>query len=252
MELTDRTEARTCFIAAPIETDLTSVLRSLTAKGIQYRRADWFDFGVTPSSLKSAIRDCDFMCIFSPVTPPPNLWFELGIAIGLGKPIFIVASQDFLVTSTLRFVSFVSADQWKEEIVEPHLEAFLKTLPSRRFAESRKKRPLKRLDFKRERREIENLDQQTLLGSESFIADLFRKAGMSVTDAPLRDFGADMAVWSPAIKRRFGDPILVEVKRASAPADHQWGINRLSELVKAGRGSAGVYIASTSINIWPA
>jgi len=183
------------------------------------------------------------------VVPPANLWFEVGLAIGLEKPIFVVAQQDFLLHSTYLHASFVSATEWKADVVEPHLEAFLKTLPVKRFPEARTKpRPSRRIDFADERKQAELLATKTEAESlENLVEKLFRKARLSVTTSPLEDFGADMAVWSPAIKRKFGEPILVEVKRSLALTDYQWGIERLSDLVKRGRGSAGVYVTLSTV-----
>lgn len=253
MAMMDSFEGRTCFVAAPIETDLSPVIASLIQRGIKCNQANWFDLRLTPASLKNAIRRSDFVCVFSPVAPPDNLWFEVGLVIGLGKPIFMVAPQDFLMHSALSSMSFVGASEWNSDVVEPHLDAFLRTLPRRRSTESRKKRRLsKPVDYSDEREQIESFVEKSEAELETFVENLFRKAGLNVTTAPLKDFGADMAVWSPSIKENFGDPILVEVKRLSALVDHSWGIERLSDLVKSGRASAAIYLTIAPIEQDPA
>ncbi|MGH9715827.1 MAG: restriction endonuclease [Candidatus Acidiferrales bacterium] len=244
MNTVDVSKEWTCYVTAPIETDIHRVVESLTRMGVVARRPEWLDIGVTPGSLRTAMRGSDFVCAFSPKEPTPNLWFELGLAIGLGIPIFLVAGQDFLALSRPRHMGFVSTSDWKPGVVEPHLEAFLKTLPARRPRGNKAERkPARPLDIERERAALSS-PAEAINGrfAESLVEDLFRKAGFTVTSSPVEDFGADMAISSPEIMRQFGGPILVEVKRTAPMVDHPWGIRKLSELVKRGRAGAAMYI----------
>jgi hypothetical protein len=243
MLTTELFKGRTCFIAAPIDIDIAPVVRSLMGKGVKCQRVDWFDSGISPTSLRTSIRHSDFVLVFSPKEASPNLWFEVGLAIGLGKPIFLVAQQNFLLLSAFRSKSYVRASEWKAEVIEPHLEAFLRTLPVKRLPGSKARRPASHIDLGVERRQARLLTEKSESRHfEALVENLFRKAGLTVTTAPLDDFGADMAVWSPKIQRWLGDPILVEVKTRSTLVDHRRSIEKLSDLIKERRGSAGVYV----------
>jgi hypothetical protein len=243
---TNTKEGLTCFIVVPLENDISAVVSSMSRRGVKCRNFNWFDLGISPPLLRDALTNSDFVCVISPAPPPPNLWFELGVAVGLRKPIFMVAEEDFLNVSGFRFVTFVKGREWNPDVVEPHLDAFLQTLPPQHTARERgsRKRPdrLRRV-FDAERRQLQALATRPdgrLVAV--FVQSLFQKAQFNVTTAPLEDYGADMAVWSPEIRQKLGSPILVEIKASPLFHDHAWGIKRLSDLLVSGRGSVGVYV----------
>jgi hypothetical protein len=246
MNMIDPGRGRICFLAAPSDTDVSPVMKSLAGRGIESRRQDPFAWGTTLETITEVLSHADFVCVFSPNALPPNLLFEIGIAVGMRKPIFMVVGEIPPLPADLRSTSLVSANQWKPEIIEPHLDAFLGTLPKKNLSLRPKKRSgAGRLDFRPER---EQLSRDEGVASprefESFVASLFRKAGMNVTEAPLEDFGADIALTSPAIKRRFGNAILVECKGTHF-ADLPFAANKLAELIARGRGGAGLLITES-------
>jgi hypothetical protein len=172
--------------------------------------------------------------------------FEVGLAVGLNKPTIIIAPLEVELPTDLRAITVIRTDRWYPKVLEPHLEAFLSTLPSKLRRKPKRKLAFKRQqDYRPEREQLRNLKAEWS-GREfqEFVANLFRKAGFDVTTAPLSDFGADMAVWSPAIREQFGNPILVEVRQSRlAPANLLWPAENLAKLVNAGRGSAAVYVS---------
>ena len=236
---------RTCLIIAPIDLYLGDVIQFFSKNGVRSYSFDHFDSSLNPTDYTDELKQVDFVCVISPGLPTPNVWFGVGAAVALRKPLFVVANQDFVATAKMRSASFVGITDWNSEVVEPHLQAFLSTLSSKRVGKPKRKDSLTaHIDFKKERAELQAAAfQEERL--ESFVEHLFRKAGLSVTPAPFSDFGADMAVWSPGIKQHLGGPILVEVKRSSVLVDQQWGLQKLSELVGAGRGSAGIYLSAS-------
>jgi Restriction endonuclease len=249
MDRVNQPRGRICFVAVPFDTDASPVMKSLVNRGIECRRRDRFEWSTTLETLTELISEADFVCVFSPSVLPPNLLLEIGVAIGMRKPIFMVVAEDLPLPADLRSISFVSADQWKTEIIEPHLDAFLETLPKKNPSHSpTTKSAVGRLDLSHEREQLSRIEGEASPREfESFVATLFRKAGINVTASPLEDFGADLALSSPAIKRRFGNPILVELKRSRIGSDLSFAADRLAELIASGRGSAALLVTLGSV-----
>jgi hypothetical protein len=172
------------------------------------------------------------------------MFFELGLAIGLGKRIFVVAGESPQMPADLRSISYVISDEWNPRVIEPHLDAFLSTLPSKRPPkESKKGTQVARTDFNVERRRLANFSPNTTERELIiFVEELFRKASISVISSPIEDFGADFAILSPAIKRHFRNPILVEIKHSTQLSDPVFVLKRLNKLVESGRGSAALLL----------
>jgi hypothetical protein len=75
---------RTALIIASLHIDTADVSRSLLARNIETVRVNSYLFDST-EGLKETLRKCDFVCVYSPAGWSPNMFFELGLAIGLGK-----------------------------------------------------------------------------------------------------------------------------------------------------------------------
>jgi Restriction endonuclease len=244
--MVDRSAGRSCFITVPVDTDVAPVTRSLVSRGVECTRPDRFDWSTTLENITDLIREADFVCAYSPTTLPPNVMFEIGIAVGQGKPIFMVIGKNLPLPADLRSISFVSADRWIPDIIEPHLDAFLETLPKKNLQGLPvKKKPKGRFNFSRERDRLAHIvGASSPREFELFVAGLFRKAGINVTPSPFEDFGADLALSSPEIKRKFGNPILVEIKHSRLSPDPSFIANRLARLIASGRGSAALLVTA--------
>jgi len=239
-----------CFVTVAAATSISPVMKSLETRGIQLVWSDRFDWSTSLGPMKELIKESDFVCAFSPGVLSTNVIFEIGIAIGMGKPIFLVTGEGLSLPADLRSMSFIKANQWDDAILQPHLDAFLKTLPKKSRQTSQKKRSTQlRLDFSHERKQLDRFaNERTPREFESFVEDLFRKAGMNVTTSPIEDYGADFAVVSPEIKRRFGNAILVEVKYGPLRPDMAFVVNKLAELVERGRGSTGLVVTFDALS----
>lgn len=239
---------QTCLLIAPAKVDVTAVTKSLLDRELETVRVNSFMWDTT-GGLRSAIRECDFVCVFSPNEWTQSMLFEIGVAAGLGKRIFMVVGETPGVPADLRAMSYVVADQWNPNVIEPHLDAFLSTIPVRQSRRvPRKTRTGPRLDFSHDRRQLTKLaGSATPREMESFVEHLFRKASINVTTSPIQDFGADFALLSPAIKRQFKNPILVQVKHGGLKSDLRFAIRKLVGLVENGRGSAAILLTSIRV-----
>ncbi len=244
--------SRTCFIVASTNADLAPIRQVLASRAIDcITVGEIAEIGGSITSLISVIEDVDFVCvIFTQDETSTNTIFEAGIAFGLRKPTIILKGDivrlpfDFAAIGLAPFsVSNVSA-------LETHLGAFLRTLPSRQaHRKVRKVRSEKEKDI---RWAYEHLDafkkdlQTSPSEFEKFIMDLFRHWRYSVTAAPVKEFGADMALWSLDLKRKLGNPVLVEIKlsdRDRTITDQV--VKRLSNMIRAGQGSIGLVVVPT-------
>lgn len=77
---------------------------------------------------------------------------------------------------------------------------------------------------------------------ETFVAELFDRAGYAATRLPFEDYGVDVAVSSPKVRQDLGGPILVQVKSRFTPRASAETGGQLSRLIRSGRGSAGLLL----------
>jgi hypothetical protein len=232
-----------CFLAAPVHADTSQITNSLLQRNIAFTRINT-QVQDTAVLLRDTIQKCDFVCIFSPDAFSSNLIFEMGVAIGLGKRIFMVAAESAQVPVDLRAITYVIADRWTSNIIGPHLDAFLSTLPRKPAPKASKKTSSSpTLDFRKERRNLEEFGRNiNPINVERFVETLFRKAGINVVPSPIEDFGADFAIVSPSISHRFRNPILVEIKKSARLSDVVFAVEKLVALIDKGRGSAALLV----------
>lgn len=121
-----RLHHQTCLLIAPAKVDVTAVTKSLLDRRLELVRVNSFMWDTT-GGLRSTIRECDFVCVYSPDEWTQSMLFEIGVAAGLGKRIFMVVGESPAVPADLRAMSYVVADQWNPSVIEPHLDAFLST-----------------------------------------------------------------------------------------------------------------------------
>jgi len=243
-----RLHLQTCLLIAPAKVDVAAVTKSLLDRRLELVRVNSFMWDTT-GGLRSAIRECDFVCVYSPDEWTQSMLFEIGVAAGLGKRIFMVVSETPAVPADLRAMSYVVAERWNPSVIEPHLDAFLSTIPVRQSQRVLRKVSIRpRRDFSQERMQLAKLVVSASPRElESFVEALFRKASMNVTASPIQDFGADFAIVSPAIKRQFKKPILVEVKHGGLQSDLNLAVRKLVNLIAKGRGSAALLVTSGRI-----
>ena len=77
---------------------------------------------------------------------------------------------------------------------------------------------------------------------EDFVAELFHRAGYTVTKSPFPEHVVDVAVSSPKVRQDLGGPILVQVKSRFTGATSVEAGRQLSQLIQTGRGSAGLLL----------
>jgi hypothetical protein len=245
--------SRTCFVVAAHNADIGAVKQALERKAIScVTVGDIADIGRSLDSLLAVIKDCDFACVlFTDADPLANVMFEAGLALGLGKPTLIITTGEPRLPFDLGSVSVARLEGSRSSALDAHLDAFLRTVPQKSAKRKARKRrsgndadtawALDRLTF------FETAPNRiaAAFDFERFVEELFERWGYSVTSAPGPDYGADMAVWSADVKRKLGNPILVEVKMSHVDqqtVDHVAG--RLTRMIRDGQGSMALLVSS--------
>jgi hypothetical protein len=248
-------EHLTCFIAAEHGVERTQLRRRLEDRQVTCFSLDReLSSGGATVSVQSLIQRSDFVAGIFPPTPAPNVTFELGVALGLGKPLLLFAHRSSPVPFDLTAVNILQIDRLDQTNWNDYIEAFLRTvLPSEvSKAGARKHATIKGVDYARRWREIRNDFTRMLENpSSTFEKDLeslaqraFKRGGFSLTSSPGPDFGADFAVASPKLIEAFSLPVLIEVKNNSQQMLEQAAANRLVRLIRERRGGAGLIVTA--------
>ena len=213
-----KTTLKSCFIIAPIEVNIEPIRALLADRSIQVNDALSLPpgRGSIVNTIELAIRKADFVCGIISTETSPNVLFEIGLAYGARKPLFLIVDKKADLPANLRDFFCVRASPLDIDAIQFNIDSFLEypTKPT-----STKYRTSTGPEFSAIYRddELESLRRleasESGLALEAFIADLLKKANMVVVDeSHYPDRGADIAIWLDDIESSLGNPVLVEVK----------------------------------------
>jgi hypothetical protein len=196
----------------------------------------------------------DFIACILPQNVQPNLIFELGMAIGLGKPLLLFAEGPESLPFDLKSFRALTVDLISTDALNSFLEAFLQTIPDslpKPRTTGKAKSSHKANFWQQLRSEMSVLrtsgGEGTEAKMEAALKRGFQEAGFGLTSSPKRDFGADFALTSQALSKALGLPVLVEVtNNLEVPLRHSV-VDRLSELLRERKGGAGLIITYKSL-----
>jgi hypothetical protein len=230
-----KTVLKSCFIAAQTNVDIAPLLSVLGDHGILMRYALSLlpGTGTILGRIDSAIRDADFVCAVISPQISPNVLFEIGLAYGARKPLFLIVDKEADLPDALKDIFYVRASPSDVEAIGFNLDHFLKH-STRRIVQRRQKAPEEPVKLPyipgsslrgMLRAKVESLQRlegsERALALESIVADLLREASPVVArETHGADSGADIAVWLDGIESSFENPILVEVKSGPLSEQH--------------------------------
>lgn len=235
-----------CFIIAP-QGSLSDLLQQqLNQEGVLCLRLDLSNPPWLPSvQVTSLIDRADFIAAVIDGSPSPNLYFELGLAMGKGKPLLLFSDNSkvtsALASATTVLTSAIRNDSWRDL-----RRAFLRTLQP--TSPGTKRKSSKNANVRRRWRELSSEFETLRTGAtdrvgrqfERLVEKAFQLADFPISQSPTPDFGADFALASPKLLRSIGLPILIEVKNNSREPIQQKAIDRLDDLIAEGRGGAAL------------
>jgi hypothetical protein len=216
-----KTLLKSCFISCPIDVNIDPLRRSLVNHGIEVRDA----FSLPPGAsivrvIESAIREVDFVCAVVTSDISSNVIFEIGLAYGIRKPLFLLVDKESKIPSYLKEVFYVKASPDDIDAIDFNLEQFLKyeTRRTRRIIKKYDDDPKPLIEQKLSINErlgaLANLQSiQYGFELERLVADILSQTDALVTQETYQyDKGVDIAIWLDEIGSILGNPILVEVK----------------------------------------
>ena len=218
MKTSDSNSIR-AFIAAPAGASLEALRDELCKKNVQAFTA----YDLSPSSVsiathvEDAIKASDLMIAVVPKEASPNIFFELGIAHALKKPVLVLVSPKYgLLPSDIAGYLYLRIDPDNRIALSIALDQLLTQLdkPTRR---PKKKKPQDISLGNDASRFLSELSKKELTGYEleNLVAKILRSAGAeTVIESQHRDIGADIAFWADSLEPIAGNPILVEVKKS--------------------------------------
>jgi len=227
---------KNCFVVAPATVDITPLRKLLESRGIKVR--DMLSVPISKVSISKTIEkeihSSDFLCAVIPSKAPPSIFYEVGLARGARKPIFLIFEEKGVMPSDLQDVVYVRTSIKGQKVIEFALDQFLSRYPQRpkytrrriKYTKYAKKRPKytyrgiryakKRLDITSLQQQLRHLSKEAYeVEMESFVARLFEHFNDVVAvrkDPSYVSKGVDMALWIDTLESSLGNPVLVEVK----------------------------------------
>lgn len=206
----------------------------------------------TAENLREIAKSCDFAFAFL-----PDHWsslqvtFELGIASAFRKPIFLVTTNESLVPGALASSTIVVAEPHDISAIEFQLRYFIRNI--RRSSFSLNHVPSTTAVFEEHPVAVDDLRSRvqpmmSLAQGESLVADVLRRAGLSVEEQPKlqratslgpANYRPDMIAWLRQPIWGTRPQLIIEVKGAA------WNAN--PGLVNSAILQIGSYMRTSSI-----
>lgn len=242
-----------CFISTPASTDI-SVLRRLLDQ-LDVEAYDPFDFRVGERSqdlLAKKIKHADFAIIVI-FEKNSNVFYEMGICEGLGKPLFVIVGKDIEPPYFVQRHVYLRTDLdlENEDLLKISLTRFIESLRFNKAKPTRKPKKTKSASLSlKSAHEYTNRIENLRSGGPPVAVEQLAQALLSTLDLQFepnqfesRDNGVDFAVWDDSLAFAIGNPLFVQVKYGSLTPDqvHQ-AENQLREYVAKTEAKAAILL----------
>jgi hypothetical protein len=241
-----------CFVVSPASVDLESLLAILKRHNIHAIAPADFALGESWADLlKSTLESVDFViAVLGGAKESSNILFELGLAYGLGRRVFLIAPPDSsVVPFDLRSMFSLRVSLDNHEALDFAIEQFVASL-SRSTIDAKVPGVLKaaqtlgdRADDFLSRLESEK-DKSAYPYLENLVADVFEACGVNaISRSRHRDVEIDFALWSDELETFIGNPLVVELKsRLQGAADFDSAGQRLFRSLSAANAAWGLLL----------
>jgi nucleoside 2-deoxyribosyltransferase len=247
-----------CFLSYSFETDISVIKKILTENNISYvNPIENLEYGnAIVQTISRQIKDSDF--VIAVLDDNTNVPFEIGLAMGGKKPIFVITAEKnenelpiFLTATTYAFAKATDYDKIKYSF-----DFFLDNLPFKKdkiVSEVLEVRTKTKKEYKGKKltndyvHSLGNIDNIRGLEFENFIGELFRKLDLDIfaqNRTKEKDFQADFSLWIDELNSKIGNPIIVETKSTSDQHTLSSAVAKLSDYLKKYNSKVGLLIYS--------
>jgi nucleoside 2-deoxyribosyltransferase len=208
-----------------------------------------------PENLREMIQRADVVIgVLDADSDDENVLFELGVAVGLGKPLFLLVSPRRRISFSLQAVPQVKALPDDVEVIKFHLRQFVTSLGEHRPHS----RPSKAAPIIRESASAEIMDIARRTGRESEaqleekILQALKVAGVATQSEPKfkiekRGYRPDLVAWFPTAPASLGNPLVVELK-ANLLNSRRAAIDQAKAYLRATNLRTAIIIAARGAN----
>ena len=240
-----------CFLSSPRLVDTARLRQVLGELGVEVSSVDELPTaGELPTAkLLNQMRSASFVLGVLTKDKGDAVLFELGVGIGLGKPVFLIAEHKESLATGLLDLPLVVSSLSAVETLRFHLEAFITNLKLSRGTSISTRRPPRFYGGGEAVPVPLDHPQPRGMVAERRVAEALRRAGGNVTVSPTfgTDAEADMVVWlSGPIDLGAGGPILVEVKSTARGRFPEGGVRQLERLIRRSHLRAAILITNTT------
>jgi len=210
MSTTSTSKRRTCFMIAEHGPRIEELRRRLEARDVTcYASNQELQIHSLDISVQSLIQRSDFVAGIVSSRPSVNAAFELGLAIGLGKPLLLFTSDPTSPPLDMTPIKVLSTDLLSSSGWSDYLDAFLMTVAppmKREHRKSRSKGARRAAAAKWDKIVAETAlvtqphGTDAAMQFERIVERAFKQAGFVPVSSPRPDYGADFALASPVLK----------------------------------------------------
>jgi len=198
------------------------------------------------NSVVEAIKKSDFVVgVLHDRDPRENVMLELGMDIGIGKPLLLLKAGETVVPSELSGFSLLATDLGDEKLLSFQLDLFLRSLegkPSSKRAFAFPAQSAARIDASPPPELFESALEQS-------VAAAITKAGGRVT-IPSRtgkERTPDLLMWLPQIDKDLFNPAAIEVVGDVSHADLETMQRRLASFIRSAGLRCGLIVVPRAI-----
>lgn len=253
-----------CYVVVEYQHDLSALHRALQEANVEAVTPERAFQGPPADATGYWLPEVDFVLAVFPERSnwetPSALLLDIGVAIGKGIPVLLIAESPRKVDASLAPLPLATISLHNQTALTERITQFISSIESSRrpVVEDAPKVDHRVLDAIS--RDLEALRDRTLDSGqrgyrfEQIALRLLRAAGAEVEEGRNRDYEYDAAGWVPGTETLFSDPLLFEFKLFQEPRVHPAVLAQVADRVARRGASFGVIICfSTGPGIinWP-
>jgi hypothetical protein len=244
------------FISAPLTVDTKSLVRAVEERGLHAIRVEELGTGLSISELlRQSMGRADYVIAVVGENPNANVWYEVGMASGMGKPVLVLASHHGAFPLAASGLTYLKADPDNRKAIEFGLDQLLSAPKAGATPPASVKGETHPIGASADRllgtlkgfRETGTVPESQLI---DLIHEAIKESGVSALSKESRGEGrwvADLAVWSDDLEPWIGNPLVIEVKTALTGRDSlEKAIAQVSNMLDETRSPHGLLLYLTA------